>query len=394
MTMDAPRPAPDFQALYGRPPEITASAPGRVNLIGEHTDYNGGFVLPVALPRRTTVELARRADRQVLAWSADLDLPGGPLGYRLGEEAPGRGWLDYLQGVTWALREGGHERGISGFEARIASEVPLGSGLSSSAALEVALLRALRRAFGLSLSDAQLALLGQRAENGLVGAAVGIMDQMAASLASEGEALFLDTRSLAFERLPLPAGAELGVIDSGVPHSNIGGGYAERRAQCEEAAERLGVPLLRDLSPADLPALRRLPEPLARRARHVITENDRVLQAVAALRRGDLPGLGALLRASHRSLKEDFEVSLPELDLLVALAGAEPGVYGARLCGAGLGGAVVLLARRGQCLAAAERVAAAYARRSGRRAAVLLPLALQQGRRHPGRGEEEEEDGR
>jgi galactokinase len=361
---------PSFAALYGRPSEIVASAPGRVNLIGEHTDYNDGFVLPSPVPQRTTVELARRDDLEARAWSSGIG--GEVAGYRLGGEARGRGWLDYVQGVTFALASAGLR--VPGFDARITSDVPLGAGLSSSAALEVALLRALRQAFALPLDDVTIARLGQRAENELVGAPVGIMDQMASSLASTESALFLDTRSLSYEILPLIAAAELCVVDSGVPHSHAAGEYRVRRAECERAAWLLGVSALRDLSVADLDRMARvLPDLLLRRARHVVTENERVLAAAAALRAGDMAALGRLFDASHASMRDDYEVSAPPVDLLVEIARAASRVAGARLTGGGFGGAVVILAERGAGRSVAERVASAYRARSGLTPMVLLP---------------------
>jgi galactokinase len=358
----------DFQAIFGDAPAVRADAPGRVNLIGEHTDYNGGFVLPTAIPQRTSVELAPRAGRRARVWSREFS--GDILEYELGAAAPGRGWLDYVQGVTATLAAAGHRLG--GFDLRIESSVPPGSGLASSAALEVSLLRALRAAFGLAIDDLELALLGQRAENDFVGARVGIMDQLAASLADEGVALFVDTRSLDYERVPLPPAAELIVISSGLSHGHAGGEYNARRADCERACELLGVPQLRDLAPADLPRLSALPQPLGRRARHVVTENQRVLASVAALRSEDVRRLGELLFESHRSLRDDYEVSIPQLDLLVELGRAEPDVYGARLTGGGFGGSVVMLARRGRARAAAK-IASRYAAETGHRPTVLLP---------------------
>jgi galactokinase len=360
----------DFQTLFGRPPTVTADAPGRVNLIGEHTDYNGGFVLPTAIPQRTRVELAPRPNQTVRAISADVPGAAGALEYALGAEQPGRDWLDYVQGVTQVVRAAGHR--FPGFDLRITSQVPIGSGLSSSAALEVSLLRALRSAFRLGIDDVQLALLGQRAENHFVGAQCGIMDQMAASLADEHTALFLDCRTLDYQRVPLPAGADLVVINSGVAHDHAAGDYNTRRAECEQACRLLGVAQLRDLGVADLSRLDALPEPLKRRARHVITEDDRVLRAVEALRAGDLPLLGRLFYESHRSMRDDYEVSVKEIDLLVDLAAGEPAVYGARLTGGGFGGSVVLLARSGTGADVARRIAAAYAERSGRKPTVLV----------------------
>jgi galactokinase len=361
----------DFATLFGRPPAVTANAPGRVNLIGEHTDYNGGFVLPTAIPQRTRVELAPRADDLVrVASTAKGDIIET---YTLGAEEPGRGWLDYVQGLTRLLRAGAHA--VRGFDARIDSAVPLGSGLSSSASLSVSLMRALRSAFGLALDDVQIARLGQRAENEFVGAQVGIMDPMAASLADEGTALFLDARSLAFERVPLPKGADLVVINSGVAHDHAAGDYNTRRTECERACGLLGVKLLRELTLTDLARVEALPEPMRRRARHVLTENERVMQAVAAMRAGDLARLGELFYESHASMRDDYQVSVSEIDLMAELAQAGGDVYGARLTGGGFGGSVVMLAHAGRGRTAAERVACAYAQQTGQTPRILVPAS-------------------
>ncbi|HLL53520.1 MAG TPA: galactokinase [Myxococcaceae bacterium] len=357
-----------FESLFGQAATVSARAPGRVNLIGEHTDYNGGYVLPTAIPQQTRVELAPRGDLRVRAFSANL---GEQQEYEVAAEKPGRGWLDYVQGVTWVLAAEGHP--LRGFDLWLDSKVPLGSGLSSSAALEVALLRGLRSLFGLALDDVRLALLGQKVECDFVGAPVGMMDQMASSLAGTDAALFLDTRTMRFERVTLPPGGEIIVINSGVTHSHAGGDYRVRRAECERAASLLGVPQLRDLPEGELARAASLPEPLGRRVRHVVTENARVLAAVEALRRGDLPGLGALLDASHASQRDDYEVSVPEIDLLVELSRAEPAVYGARLTGGGFGGSIVALAKAGAGAEVARRVAERYAERSGRKPTVLVP---------------------
>jgi len=362
--------ARSFAELFGRLPLLAAEAPGRVNLIGEHTDYNGGFVLPLAIPQRTRAELATREGGRVRAWTANL--PREVEEYVLGEEKAGRGWLDYVQGVTQALLGAGHKLG--GFDLRIESAVPLGSGLASSAALEVAVLRALRDAFGLRLDDVEIALLGQKAENDFVGAPVGVMDQMAASLADEHRALFLDTRHMRTERVPLPAGVEVAVIDSGISHHHAAGEYRTRREECERAAEILGFPQLRDLDNQDLWRLAQLPEPLDRRARHVITENARVRAAVSAMQEGDLERLGKLVNTSHDSLRDDFEVSLPEIDLLVDLARREDALYGARLTGGGFGGSILLLTEAGQGRAVAERVAEEYRQTTGEKGRVLVPV--------------------
>jgi galactokinase len=349
--------------------EVCASAPGRVNLIGEHTDYHDGFVLPCAVAQRTEAIARLRSDRRVRATSAQMPRA---IEYLLGLERNGQGWGDYIQGLTWVLAQQGHH--IGGFELTLRSDVPLGSGLSSSAALEVATLRALRELFSLEIDDVSLAKLAQRAEAEFVGAPVGIMDQMASSLAATRDALFLDTRTLQFEHVPLPPGLELVIINSGVTHNHAGGDYATRRQESEEAARLLGIERLRD-APADaLEQLAALPPTLACRARHVISENARVLDATQALRRGDLPALGRLFNASHASMRDDYQVSVPEVDLLVDLAGQHQDVHGARLTGGGFGGAVVIAANAGSGTAIAGHIAQEYERRTGRTATTLAPL--------------------
>jgi galactokinase len=363
-----------FTRMFRREPSVVTSAPGRVNLIGEHTDYNGGYVLPMAIPQRTWVAAADASGGRVRASTRNVGSGDRVREFRVGSEVPTKSWIDYVQGVTQALARDAHE--IQGFDLAIASEVPLGSGLSSSAALEVAVLRALRGLFGLVLDDVRLAQLGQGAENDFVGAPVGLMDQMAASLADDHTALFLDTRTLQYEQVPLPAGGALVVINSGVSHNHASGDYRTRRAECERAAAALGVPQLRDLAPADLPRIAALPEPIARRARHVVTEDQRVLDSVAAMKAGDLRRLGDLFAASHASQRDDFEVSVPAIDLLVDLASAETGVFGARLTGGGFGGSIVALAAEGAAHTIGERVARAYAARSGHTATVLVPQTI------------------
>ena len=358
-----------FRDLYGRAPDATAAVPGRVNLIGEHTDYNGGFVLPTVIPQTTTVELGLRADRRVRVTSMNVE--GPTVEYDLGREERRRSWIDYVQGISWALRAAGHRLG--GADIRIASSVPLGSGLSSSAALEMALLRAWRAALALDIADVPLARLGQRAENEFVGALCGIMDQMACSLAANGVALFLDTRTLDFDRIPLPAAADLVVINSGVSHSVAGGDYATRRRECEDACARLGIAQLRDVGVSDLDHLGVLPDTLRRRARHVILENQRVLDAVTALRAGDLPRLGGLFDASHASMRDDYEVSIAEIDLLVEIARRDARVLGARLTGGGFGGSIVALVQQGTGQDVAARIARNYDSQTGQHATVLVP---------------------
>jgi galactokinase len=361
----------EFRALFGVAVAAQAEAFGRVNLIGEHTDYNDGFVLPTSIPQSTVAAVARRSDRTVRAWSAELSEGHAVERFVVGEEQPGRGWLDYVQGLTHALAATGHT--IGGFDLALRSTVPLGSGLSSSAALEVAVLRALRDLFALTADDVEIARLGQRAENEFVGAPVGIMDEMASSLGRPGVALFIDTRSLSYEPVALPRGTELAVINSGVAHQHAGGDYRTRRAESERAAALLGVAALRDVGVGDIGRLSALPAPLDRRARHVITENQRVVDAKAAMEAGDAVALGALFNGSHVSQRDDYEVSVPEVDLLVGLAQAEAGVYGARLTGGGFGGSIVALVREGEAGDVAARVVREYGRQSQRAATVLVP---------------------
>jgi len=370
-----------FHKQEQRSKTFVAHAPGRVNLIGEHTDYNHGFVLPTPIPQRTTVRLTPvGADTDTGAADAkavrvrSADMSDGERRYQLGEERRQDGWIDYIQGVTQILSRDGHR--LRGFELTIESDVPIGSGLSSSAALEIALLRALREAFALTLSDVDLARIGQRAENDFVGAPVGIMDQMVCSLGQPGQALFLDTDSLTWQLVPLPHSAELAVIDSLVRHSHASGDYRTRRAECERACEVLGVTRLRDIDPVSLDALETLealPEPLGRRARHVVTENRRVLQMVEALRHERMDECGRLLREGHVSMRDDYEISVPEVDALVDIANARNDVYGARMTGGGFGGAIIVLAHAGAGRAAAHAIVDTYRAETGNPASVLVP---------------------
>lgn len=350
-----------FLELFGVEPQAVAQAPGRVNLLGEHTDYNDGFVLPCAIPQKTRVEIALSPDR--------LDhFAAEDLGQRVDCEPGGLtppGFAAYLHGCLTLVRQGGAV--IPPVLLKVDSQVPMGSGLSSSAALEVAVLRALRELFHLDLDDVRVAQLAQRAEIEYAGVNCGIMDQMAASLADEHHMLFLDTRTLERRLLPLPEGAELLVLDSGVPRRLEESGYNERRSQCEEAARLLGVPALRDVE--DPGALAALPEGLARRARHVVTENLRVLEAAQGV---DARRFGELMNFSHRSLRDDFEVSIPALNLLVQLLQGEQEVFGARLTGAGFGGACVALVREGSGAELGERVLERY-REKGQLGTLLVP---------------------
>ncbi|RIH88142.1 Galactokinase [Meiothermus luteus] len=323
-----------YRDLFASEPSVVASAPGRVNLLGEHTDYNQGLVLPTPLPYQTVVEASATQGLEVYAENFQ-ELK------RRGLEEPKQGdWLDYLAGCLWVLRRRGYE--VPGLRAYVRSQVPMGGGLSSSAALEVATLRALRELYGLPLDDLEIARLAQEAEVEYVGVRCGIMDQMASSVGRLGYGLLLDTRDLSTRLVPLPVGYRVAVVDSGVPRRLAESGYNTRRRECEEACARLGVSSLRELSMADLPRLEGLPGPLGRRARHVLTENTRVLEGVRALEEGDVGRFGELMLASHTSLRDDYEVSTPELDRLVEVE-LRHGAVGARLTGAGFGGATVAL---------------------------------------------------
>jgi galactokinase len=358
-----------FRELFGGDPDVVARAPGRVNLIGEHTDYNDGFVLPAAIPLDTEVQLARRRDSRVQVWSTAFP-DTAPVSFDLDALTPVRDWTDYVRAMFSVLRE----RGISsGVDLRIDSTIPLGSGLSSSAALLVALARALRQAFGVEIDDVEIAVLARRAENEFVGAPVGIMDQMASSLADATSALLIDTRSLAHERIPLPSGARLLVIDSGIRHAHASGGYRARREECQRAAAALGVRALRDVAMTDLSRVASLPPPLDRRARHVVTENARVLDTADALRRGDLARAGELFLVSHASMRDDFAVSVAEVDALVEDAADTPGVFGARLTGGGFGGSIVALVEPSRVRRVGAAVLARHRSRFESVARIVVP---------------------
>lgn len=338
-----------FRDLYGHQPKGVWAAPGRVNLIGEHTDYNDGFALPFALPQRTEVAAAPRSDGLLRLHSAatgsavvTLDLAA------LDPAHPPQGadrWAAYPAGVAWALREAGLP--VGGADLHVRSDVPAGAGLSSSAALEVATALALTELYGLTPTRPELAALARRAENAYVGVPCGIMDQTASACATEGHVLRLDTRGPEHHPVPFDcaaAGLRLLVMDTRVKHDLADGAYAERRASCHRAAARLGLPALRDLPHEDLDReLARLDDPVARRrVRHVVTENERVLRVGALLDAGRLRETGPLLTEGHASLRDDYEVSCPELDLAVATANAA-GAHGARMTGGGFGGSALAL---------------------------------------------------
>jgi len=328
---------------------VHASAPGRVNLIGEHTDYNDGFMLPVATPQRTHVSAGPSTDGKFHFYSATLD----ETVVWSGNALPEAGFSRYMIGCIELLAK--QSGAIPPLRMFVNSTLAVGSGLSSSAALELATLRALRQFLGLSLDDVVLAQIAQQAEIHYAGVNCGIMDQMASSLADERQMLFLDARTLQTRLLPMPADSELIVIDTGIARKLAATGYNTRRTECETASAMLGLRALRDVqNPA---TVERLEEPYRRRARHVVQENLRVLAACEAI---DAQQFGKLMNASHASLRDDYEVSIPELDELVGLLQAEPDVYGARLTGAGFGGACVALCRQGKAAEIGQRVLATY----------------------------------
>jgi galactokinase len=330
-----------------------------VNLIGEHTDYNDGFVLPFALAERTAVAAARRGDDTIAVTST---YEPGTIRARLADIGPGSvsGWAAYPLGVAWAIAQARPALSPSGADLFIDSEVPAGAGLSSSAALEMAVAGALADLWGLDLTTAELARAGQRAENEVVGAPTGVMDQYASLLGQADAAVFLDCRSLKARTVPLrlaPAGLALVLTDTGERHAHAAGGYAARRASCEKAARQLGVPALRDVATADLPrAEAELDDETFRRVRHIVTENARVKATVAALEAGAVKTVGRQLTASHRSMRDDYEITTPALDLAVEAA-LSAGALGARMTGGGFGGSTITLiaARRVPALTTALR---------------------------------------
>src|ERR1700761_9402352 len=355
-----------FTAAFGYAPDGLWSAPGRVNLIGEHTDYNEGFVLPFAIDRRTVAALALRADGLVRVSSSAVSLSRGSLStgsssggtpareFVLAGASPAavRGWAAYPLGVAWGLGQVGAElAGLPGFDVHFASDVPVGAGLSSSAAIECALAVALNEAWRLGFDRTRLVEATHLAENGFVGAPTGILDQSAALLSAEGAALFLDCRDGSPVPVDLglgPAGLAVLVVDTKVKHEHVSGGYAARRAACERAARALGVRALRDVTVPQLLAARdQLDDEAYHRARHVVTEDQRVLDTVAALRARDHGTVGSLMSASHDSMRDDFEISTRELDLAVEVA-MDGGALGARMTGGGFGGSAIALTPGGR----------------------------------------------
>ncbi|MFC9351212.1 galactokinase [Arthrobacter sp. NPDC057013] len=333
-----------FTAAFGRRPDGVWQAPGRVNLIGEHTDYNEGFVLPFAIDRTARVAVGVRPDSTIRMLSTYGDQGVTTADTAALEGGKAKGWTKYPLGVVWSLQQRGID--VPGLDLLLDSDVPLGAGLSSSHAIECAVISALNDLTGAGLGPEDMVLATQRAENDFVGAPTGIMDQSASLRGSKGHAVFLDCRDQSVELVPFEAeaaGLVLLVIDTKVSHSHADGGYASRRASCELGAEVLGVKALRDVTPGDLDeASGLLDEVTFRRVRHIVTENDRVLQTVEVLGQQGPSAIGALLDASHASMRDDFEISCAELDLAVDTSRAS-GAIGARMTGGGFGGAAIAL---------------------------------------------------
>lgn len=355
--------AEKFRELYGYGPEGVWAAPGRVNLIGEYTDFNDGFVMPLALPHTAVAAVARRTDGVLRVHSADTGEGVVELAVDALEPQSGTGWAAYPAGVVWALRDAGHP--VTGADLHLASTVPTGAGLSSSAALEVVTALAVSELYGLGLPPEELARLAQRAENAFVGVPCGIMDQMASAHCTEGHVLHLDTRDLGRRQVPFDLaahGLRLLVVDTRLKHALGDGAYAERRAGCEAGARALGVRTLRDVDYGQLDDVLRMladlptgagagagaggsgpaAEQVVRYVRHVVTENHRVERTLALLDAGDVRGAGPVLTEGHASLRDDLRVSCPELDLVVSAANAA-GALGARMTGGGFGGSAIVL---------------------------------------------------
>jgi galactokinase len=364
-----------FEQRFGHRPAFLSRAPGRVNLIGEHTDYNDGFVLPMAINREVAVVGAPRDDRRIRLYALNFDDEACFALDQLQRGEPAD-WSDYLRGVAWVLREAGFD--LVGFDGVLYGDVPIGSGLSSSAAIEMAVFMAFAACQPAlaGLDRVRAAKLAQRAENAFVGVNCGIMDQFVSALGQAGHALFIDCRSLDYAPVPMPDGMAVLVVDTAAPRSLAASAYNERRAQCEAVARLLGVPALRDLSP-EIFAQRRaaLPALVAQRAEHVIYENRRVLDAVAALRAGDVATFGRLMNESHDSLRDLYEVSSAELDAVVEIARGVSGVYGARMTGAGFGGCAIALAEQTAVDALRDAVMREYPARTGRQPSIYVCTA-------------------
>ena len=371
------RPEKVFEQIFGGPSRLYR-APGRVNLIGEHTDYNQGFVMPAAIGLYCWVAIAARADRRLQVYSSEFE---ATVSVELDDKTLSRrgDWSDYVVGTALALENSGHK--LSGANIVVRGQVPIGSGLSSSAAIEVSTGYALLDINQEKIDLKQLALACRQAENEFVGARVGIMDQFISTHGRAGHALMLDCRSLESKPLPIPPGVLLGICNTGVKHQLAGGEYNVRRAQCEEGVRKLtsvlpGIQALRDVTLSQLEQHKGvLPDVIYRRCRHVVTENERARQAAKSLLQENLPALGTLMAESHRSLRDDYEVSCAELDTMVEIAGAQPGVIGARMTGGGFGGCTINLVHADAAEAFKLSVATEYEKRTRIRPEIYVVSA-------------------
>ena len=361
-----------FSQRFHRPPTHLIRAPGRVNLIGEHTDYNEGLVMPLAIDLSLVMAVGARSDRRIAVHSLDLDSDAEFSLSKL--RNTGSGWAEYLKGTSWALQEHGYE--LAGWEGVLASNIPIGAGLSSSAALEMATIKAFEVVSGFAWEPIALARIAQSAENNWVGVNSGIMDQMIVAVGKRGSAVRIDCRSLEYHPVALPEGVRLVIVDSGTRRGLVDSAYNERREQCEQAARAFGLRSLRDL---DLDRLKTegqdLPPEIFKRARHVVTENERVEMAVSAMQDNDAERLGVILKEGHASLRDDFAVSRVEIDTLVEIANARPECYGARMTGGGFGGCVVCLVSSGSLDEFAEGVQIRYREMTQLEARVYITSA-------------------
>jgi galactokinase len=361
-----------FRDQFNQKPVWITRSPGRVNIIGEHTDYNDGFVLPMAINYATWVALQPRTDSLVRVTALDK---GKKLEFDLEDFSKGNGgWKEYVMGVAWALQEGGHALG--GWEGVFAGDVPIGAGLSSSAALELALARAFSLVSNLEWEPRRMALACQKAENQWVGINSGIMDQMVSACGKQDFALMIDCRSLETQQVPLPDTTSIVILDTATRRGLVDSAYNERRAQCEAAANHFRVDALRDVSLEQLGTQSASLEPiLFKRAQHVISENQRVLDAVKALEKGDAGELGRLMNQSHLSMRDDFQISREEMDQMVAIAQSQPGCYGSRMTGGGFGGCAVALVESKLVEEFQREVAREYLEETGLEARIYSSLA-------------------
>lgn len=368
-----------FQHHFNSKPELIVRAPGRVNLIGEHTDYNDGFVMPMAIDRAVWLALRPRSDSKVRIFALDISTrlnsnPEADSAFDLHSLSRGRGWIEYPKGIANEMINAGYK--LKGFDAVMTGDVPRGAGLSSSAAVELAVARAFSAISDIEWNAPAMARIAQKAENEWVGVNCGIMDQMASAACREGYALFLDCRSLETQHAPLPQGVSVVILDTSTRRGLVDSAYNERRRQCEEAAQWFGVKALRDVGTAEFQrktsAEKGLGEVTQRRAKHIVTENERVLEAIEVMKKGNVKRLGELFNASHDSLRDDFEVTNEALNVMVNCAREQEGCFGARMTGAGFGGCAVALVDTRKTEAFTRAVTVIYKQRSGLEASIYI----------------------